>query len=169
MIITGIGARATPSDVLSQMEEIGRQLAANNYWVRSGHAQGADYAFEKGAGSHTIAYLPWAGFNSNLPLLGHSEVITSRKDREALVRGLHPNPDALSGGAWALMQRNTAQVLGLDLDTPSDFVVCWTEDGGPSGGTGMAIRLAERRDIPVINMFHEEWNSAEKVLARILS
>lgn len=172
MIVTGIGSRETPDNILQEMEKIGKQLADNGYYVRSGHAQGADYAFEIGAKDKCIAYLPWPNFNKNLPYLGRVAVVSeerkSHSKRVELVRNIHPNPDALSGGAWALMERNTCQVLGLDLDSPSDIVVCWTHDGKASGGTGMAIRLAERRGIPVLNMHSEKWNIAEKVLEEIL-
>lgn len=52
------------------------------------------------------------------------------------------------------MRRNGCQVLGLELDKPSNMVICYTPDGLPSGGTGQAIRIAESYRIPVINLFH---------------
>ena len=34
------------------------------------------------------------------------------------------------------------QVLGVSLDSPAEFVLCWTADGEASGGTGQALRIA---------------------------
>ena len=34
------------------------------------------------------------------------------------------------------------QVLGLDLKTPSKFLICWTPEGKEKGGTATAIKLA---------------------------
>lgn len=50
------------------------------------------------------------------------------------------------------MARNSYQILGPDLRTPADFVVCWTPDGSETedqrtpltGRTGQAIALADR-------------------------
>jgi hypothetical protein len=58
------------------------------------------------------------------------------------------------------MARNSHQILGVGLNDPVAFVICWTPDGaeherecGPkTGGTGQAIRLASRRGIPVVNL-----------------
>jgi len=41
MIVTGIGSRETPDNILQEMEKIGKQLADNGYYVRSGHAHGS--------------------------------------------------------------------------------------------------------------------------------
>ena len=49
------------------------------------------------------------------------------------------------------MARNTYQVLGLDLMSPVDFVICWTPLGRDDGGTGQAIRIANAHNIPVYN------------------
>lgn len=65
-IIAGIGSRETPSTILDAMTFIGLWCRENNIWVRSGHAQGADWAFECGAQENCIAYLPWKGFNTEL-------------------------------------------------------------------------------------------------------
>jgi hypothetical protein len=74
---------------------------------------------------------------------------------------LHPNWGALKQAAKKLMARNSRQILGLNLDNPVKFVLCWTPDGcehgstrsRKTGGTGQAITLASiRYDIPVFNM-----------------
>lgn len=53
-------------------------------------------------------------------------------------------------------------MLGQHLDTPSDFVLCYTPDGARieaertrrTGGTGQAIALASRWGVPVFNLYH---------------
>lgn len=44
-------------------------------------------------------------------------------------------------------------MLGADLHSPSKFIVCWTRDGGATGGTGQALRIADHYEIPVFNLF----------------
>ena len=64
---------------------------------------------------------------------------------------LHPAWERCSPAVRKLHARNAA-VLGLTLDRPVDAVVCWTARGCIEGGTGMAIRIAEARGIPVLNL-----------------
>lgn len=50
------------------------------------------------------------------------------------------------------MSRNSYQVLEKDLNTPVEFVLCWTKDGKASGGTGQAMRIAKDKNIPIFNL-----------------
>lgn len=151
---TGIGSRSTPEYVLLQMERCGRLLAELGYTLRSGGADGADKAFEKGAnaaGGATEIYLPWRNFN------GHkSNLCTISKEATALAATIHPAWDRCSQGAKALHARNCYQVLGADLNAPSEFLVCWTPDGIAQGGTATAINLAIKHGIKVINLGKEK-------------
>jgi hypothetical protein len=52
-------------------------------------------------------------------------------------------------------------VLGQNLDSPSLFLVCWTEGGAEVGGTRTAIIAAKENDIPVFNLAHDD--SAKKL------
>jgi hypothetical protein len=47
-------------------------------------------------------------------------------------------------------------ILGKNLDEPVKFVVCWTPGGKVVGGTGVAIQIAHKNNIPVINLFKDE-------------
>lgn len=76
---------------------------------------------------------------------------------------LHKKWENCSQVALDLHNRNVFQVLGLDLQTPSEFVLCWTPNGektyaetGPlTGGTGTAINTAAINNIPVFNLANE--------------
>lgn len=154
---SGIGSRQTPDDVLELMERIARKLAAEGWTLRSGHAEGADYAFEKGASGKAEIFLPWATFNSHLPVFGLRHDRPSR-DAAAVARDLHPAWESLSDGGRILQARNAHQILGRELNDPVSFVICWTPDGATTetdrrtGGTGGAIRLAAYRGITVFNL-----------------
>ena len=155
---TGIGSRKTPPDVEKTMKVIGFKLAQTGFVLRSGGAQGADSAFEEGcnvaSGAKEI-WLPWNGYDGRY----EQRYLPSPKAYE-LAATLHPVWDQLSPGARSLHARNTHQVLGEDLRTPSLFTVCWTPDGAESlerlssrtGGTSTAIKLSILNKIPVFNI-----------------
>ena len=139
----GIGSRQTPMEILKLMTATARKLEAHGYVLRTGGAEGADTAFALGAKNVEI-YRP------------------EQADGEALslASTLHPAWGRCSDYARRLHARNCYQVLGRDLRTPSEFVICWTPDSCVSaatrsihtGGTATAIVLAERSGIRVYNL-----------------
>lgn len=149
MIYTGIGARSTPKEVLNAFEYLGEELAKRNIILRSGGAEGADSAFEKGCdkinGPKEI-YLPWKNFNEKKDGIYQYEFC---EKAFSLAKQYHPNFDLLSKGGKALMARNSYQVLGLDLETPTNFIICYTENGKGQGGTGQALRIAKEYGIKI--------------------
>ena len=160
---TGIGSRTTPEDILVKIDCYAMLFAMAKKWtLRSGGADGADAAFEKGCtdvkGRKEI-YLPWRGFNGNAsPLFDIPDAAFE------LSAKYHPAWNRLTTPVKRLMARNAQQVLGENLDTPSTFVVCWTPDGctnhasrtQATGGTGQAISIASEHGIPVINLQTED-------------
>ena len=137
MFYAGIGSRKTPLGIQEQMTVFARVMNKEGYTLRSGGADGADMAFEKGAGGNCEIYLPWKGFNGNpSPLWPPSP--------EAFIMGKHYHKgwNNLSEDGKKYHARNCHQILGQDLKTPVEFVACWTKDGKASGGTGQAIRIA---------------------------
>lgn len=136
----GIGSRQTPEFTLEQMRNIAWRMADLGYILRSGGAKGADSAFSSMADSKEI-FLP----TDHIPLW--TEIFTNF---------FHPNPKALkSGYTRNLMNRNALQILGIDGNTPVEFVVCWTVNGEKKGGTSQAIRIAEYYNIPVFNLYYK--------------
>lgn len=161
MYYAGIGSRQTPEAILQVFEQIGEGFAQKGLTLRSGRADGADSYFETGArraGGDCEIFLPWASFQKNSPLGAYPGIVFSSLSKEQTqaainsVRHFHPCPQNLSQGALKLMARNYCQLFGTSPDSEaSAFVVCYTNDGKASGGTGQAIRMAEAADIPVLN------------------
>ncbi len=163
---TGIGARKTPGKMvdfheISPMARLrlwGYNLAILGFTLRSGAADGADYAFENGCdigkGDKEI-YLPWLAFNG------------SESDLYYIPPEAFEIAGDIYGATWRyqkqatrkFMARNMMQVMGLGLDEPSKFILCWTPDGcntkatrtKDTGGTGQAIAYADEMDIPIFN------------------
>ena len=74
--------------------------------------------------------------------------------KEALAHAklYHPNWSSLNEHSTKLMGRNSQIVMGEILDSPSEFVVCWTPGGKIVGGTGQSIRIANDLGIRVFNL-----------------
>ena len=154
----GIGSRVTPEVIMDDMEQFA--FIASKYLIlRSGSAPGADSAFEKGCskgGGAMEIFLPWKNFSGNT-----STYFEPSKDAFEIASGIIPHFKYVSRPVKLLFARNMHQILGENLDTPVDFVLCWTEDGAETeeqyspkttGGTGVAIVLASKLDIPVYNL-----------------
>lgn len=150
----GIGSRQTPKNILAQMTELAK-LLSNEYILRSGHADGADQAFEAGAELAEI-WLPWKSFNAHIKNPLHIYRTINSSDKEAYDSlKFHPAGNNLKESICALMARNYRQVIGRDSPN-SKFVICWTSDGGPTGGTGQALRIAAHHNIPIYNLYFKD-------------
>lgn len=143
MKYAGIGSRETPEYHLGMMRAIGVSLASLGFILRSGRARGADQAFERGArhgGGICEIYEP----RRDLP--------SKWFDHAAM---FHPAWRKCSEIAKILHARNSAIMLGPELNDPVKFVSCYTVNGLASGGTGQALRIAEYMKIPVFNLFND--------------
>jgi hypothetical protein len=164
----GIGSRETPENVLLLMKDIAAFLAKDNFVLRSGHAEGADYYFELGAiseGGGMEIIIPWDGFNKNNPAYhnpqkGYYAMDSFSSEIQKIsmdyVYKYHPNPHRLSRPMVKLMQRNSLQVLGLDMNTPVKFVIAYTKNGEGGGGTGQAIRIARSNNLPIWDLGNDD-------------
>ena len=122
-------------------------LREMGFVLRSGGADGADSWFEAGAGSDSEIYLPWPGYN------GHPSGLSHVCDRALeIARSHHPAWRRCSPAGRKLLGRNCYQILGPDLESPSEFVICWTPEGKITGGTGQALRVAQAHGIPIFNL-----------------
>src|SRR5277367_3304536 len=125
----GIGSRETSQEVKWQIHAIALYLADDGWTLRSGGADGADIAFEYGAGDGLKEiFLPWKGFNNN-----RSSLYDIPDKAYEISAQHHPRWQYLKAPVKKLMARNAQQVLGKNLDSPVEFVICWTPDGCTKG------------------------------------
>jgi hypothetical protein len=148
----GIGSRKTPRPVIALIERMAKAMADDRWVLRTGHAPGADQAFERGAGHRAEVYLPWPKFEQTAPLLARTVVDSPTREAMEISATFHPAWEHLTRGARMLHARNAHQVLGLYLNDPVAQVLCWTPDGKGDGGTGQAIRIAEAYGVPVFDL-----------------
>jgi len=141
-LYAGIGARATPDFVLTQMCIISAALETEGYILRSGGAKGADSAFECGVD------------NDRKQIFRAQDCTDYAMD---VAEEYHPNWGACSDYVRKLHGRNAMILLGQELNDPVDFVVCWTPQGEITGGTGQSVRMAHGFHIPVYNLALEGW------------
>lgn len=181
---SGIGSRETPEEIYTLMVEIAYKLASLGYTLRSGGAEGADQAFEEGwwayhterdaadpAKPRAEIYLPWNGFedrhhggaDGGYIQISDKELL---EDAMGVASVIHPGWNAkkrdgtpvLSRGAKGMHARNCFQVLGRNLESPSDFLICWAPwgpDGHAKGGTRTAWVLAKNNNIPCFNLYDD--------------
>jgi hypothetical protein len=154
----GIGSRETPKDVCQLMANIASALEMCGGLLRSGAAEGADEAFEAGVANPSDAeiYLPFEKFRDHPSKLWLPDPIP---EKVAIIgKQFHPRWDTLDPRSKQMIARDGQQALGQFMNTPVDFVICWTPDGATrkttsaTGGTGQVIRIAAAYKIPVFNL-----------------
>jgi len=141
---TGVGSRKTPIEIQRLMYRVACKLRRLGYTLRSGGALGADTAFETGAGKAKCIFYANQANDASMEI----------------ARRHHPAWNRCSPYARRLHARNAFQVLGHNLDSPSNFLICWTPDGAwnddmrsiQTGGTGTAISIADTYNVPVFNL-----------------
>ena len=149
----GIGARATPPQVLDSMTRLAKTLANDGWHLHSGGAKGADTAFATGTPlNQREIYRPPTRNKANLDA---STVVLTPEQNERCTKfaaSLHPAWDRCEPYTRLLHARNAAIILGPNLDTPVSAVLCWTPGAQLTGGTAMAMRMAKHHNIPIFNL-----------------
>ncbi len=162
LYFAGIGSRGVPDNIFKLMQDISEYLGSLGYVLRSGKAIGSDTAFEIPYdlnGYRKEIWLPWIGFNKHKGVGYYPNENHFKQGPK-----IHPLWEKLPRYMKFLHARNVGQILGTDLNTPVEFVVCWTPDGCEShetrtkvtGGTGTAITVASFNNIPVFNLKNED-------------
>jgi hypothetical protein len=144
---TGVGSRKTPKNILRIMVKLAERLSTEHWILRSGGAKGADSAFEAGSAFSEIYY-------ANNATQAAMEI----------ARKFHPAWNKCSDYAKRLHGRNAFQVLGKNLNRPSDMLICWTPDGAyrhsmrsiRTGGTGTAISIADSYSVNIFNLANSD-------------
>lgn len=156
----GIGSRKTPGSILDVMSKAAYYLAIKNWSLRSGGAQGADRAFEDAILCHDK--LPridgrkaTTGHHLTIYRSAHIKQAPENEKSEELnkiARTYNKGFDSKPLYVQGLLVRNVQIILGHYANNPVKFVVCWTPNAQPVGGTGMGIRIAEAHNIQVHNL-----------------
>lgn len=147
MIYAGIGSRETPKDILDLMYLIGYFMALEGHECATGACIGPDQAFANGAiaaGGIVHINLPWWSYEQawvkSLPQNKVSIRVINDTDVAAYqsVDTFHPAPQRLKQSVRKLHARNY-----LILQT-TQKVICYTNKGLVTGGTGQGIRIAKQ-------------------------
>ena len=89
-------------------------------------------------------------------------------ETERIASEVHPAWDRCNEWARGMHSRNCHQILGYDLQSPVEAVICWTPDGKIQGGTATAIRIAMKYDIPVFNLGTKDKESVLQSIKKFL-
>lgn len=141
----GIGSRETPDPILNIMRKFAVGCGRNSsYCLRSGHAKGADRAFEDGCDS----------------VNGKKEIFTAKSnipnDAFVIAETFHPAWQNCDHFVRKLHARNGMIILGEDLKTPIDFCIAYAPGDLEWGGTSQALRICKHYGIPYYNLFKSE-------------
>lgn len=182
-IYAGVGSRKTPIEVQILMNKLAEFLDKKGYSLNSGNALGADKAFqgavqpwEKEESGKVTRWSTYQYKPSRMNIFRASDATDRCRE---IAKQVHPNSN-IKGYVLDLHARNLLQVFGENLDTPIDFLICWTplnkngevvthhdQRDSTTGGTGQAISYASLRGIPVINMIHEDWRNKLTFILRL--
>lgn len=146
-IFTGVGSRVITGNIFNLLCHIGLLLKDNGWICRTGTAKGSDAAFR----------VSYENKFSNLEVYKPEDIINNKYGNadlaKRIVRNYHPCYDRIQCEfSQALLARNVYQVLGSDLNTPSEIVFCYTDNGETVGGTSIAIKIAQHYGIPIVNL-----------------
>lgn len=138
----GIGSRNTPDHIQNIMTRLATKLEQEGWILRSGGAEGADSAFERGVmrpQANAEIYLPWYKFpakpkdprvqpriaGSQPQFINYQTLPTAQAARQTVPIY---NDSYVGRQDWwfDLMARNAMQILGSDLNTPSKMVIAYT-------------------------------------------
>lgn len=159
----GIGSRDTPDELETVIRDVALVCNEQGYVLRSGGAPGADTMFEKYAAAAEI-YLPKPGWRGHM-----SSLHTPSPEAREIAARHHPAWHRCNEFARKLHARNSHQILGENLDSPVDFVVCWTPGGQEIGGTSQALRVARHYGIWIENLWPEKTQQNWIAMARKLT
>lgn len=154
-IATLVGTRSPPNDISHLANTIGSILSNNGCINRTGGAIGMDSDFAK---LYNISLIE--NYRHKSDQIGCINVFELDNIDIAieLISQIVPHYDFLSEEDKQLHIRNCYQVLGKDLKTPSDVLICYCKviGGKPIGGTATAITLARKHNIKIYNLYFEK-------------
>jgi hypothetical protein len=132
--------------------------------MRSGAADGADRAFEKGVKKSRNKEIYRPSYDANKALPAGYLVIGGKKEAEARAIAAAVTTDfgKLDQFGQDLHTRNAFQVLGRDPTRPSEFVLAITKAGNDARvrGTRATMAIAAANGIPVYDLAQREQRTA---------
>lgn len=148
-IYSGVGSRCVNRIMYDSIVEIARYMDDKGWRLRTGDAIGCDEAFRSGARNKDVYISKPENYDNY-----------SWDKATDIARKYHPKFDELHDMAKVYHIRNSFQILGDDLESPSDLVICYTKDGAVSdedrsirtGGTGQVISIADDYDVNIVNL-----------------
>jgi hypothetical protein len=166
ILYAGIGSRMTPYIITTEMIILGKYMAFKKYLLRTGGALGADAAFIRGC--NLIDNKLKEIYYPNDVFCYNNEIIENAKNI-AKYYHKHDRWWTIPGHTKRCLIRNVFILLGIKLDSPVDFVICWdAPDTRSYGRTKHFIRMAESWKIPIINMKTPKLETAKNVYSYIL-
>ncbi len=108
-------------------------------------------------------YLPWYKYGSDEKLRRSAVLKQPSKTAYEIATKYSRVFDSLKPVVRAFIARDVHVVLGLDCNTPIDFLLCYSDDGAETkqevsaktGNIGNYIRLCDECNIPVFNLRKE--------------
>lgn len=134
ILYAGIGSREVPEYYYKLIRTLSEALDPTHF-LRSGGARGCDRAFANGS--------------------THKDIIRpddATPEAIAYAAQFRSNFDTYTPEVQQLFGRNAMIILGRDLRTPVSRVICWTPEALLAGGTGHALRIAQKNNIPITNL-----------------
>ena len=149
MIATLVGSRNITPYISNLCNIIGERLSDSGFIARSGGASGCDTEFLRYyKKEQTEVYVPWKGFGEGISL--------DELDKESAIEILKTIVDIsdLKESVIKLYTRNVFQVLGRDLNNPSDVLLYYAPviNSVPVGGTRIAYLIARKYNVECIHI-----------------
>lgn len=139
-----------PEDVMAELTAIAEELLQEKYIMRLDGNPGACEAFLNACEyeEDMELYIPWENFNDHET--GHHKVTAG-----ALEQAFLHHPDWTQVGdedARLEIGRYSYLILGKDLKSPCDFLICYSDQGkAESDDIAQVIRIADSNLIPVFD------------------
>lgn len=182
---TVIGSRETPDEVYKLTVSFVNILVELGYAIYSGGCPlGMDHAALKGAYRHKTSdksrnriYISWQGmaglYHDPANGIYNAQLFDNYEQAGEMALATRGSFERLGKHGICHVTRNMYQPLGDDLNTPTDFVLCWAPPSGKKGyvkgGTATAVKVAIQRNIPVFNLYYSDVCSrVEAFVANVL-
>lgn len=160
-----VGDQTCPSRYYDIITKITRYFESDGYVVRTRGSKGFDEVVDESVERKEL-FVPWRGFEGRT-----TNTYNPSQDVFDKAAEFHPRWYKLNNRVRRIMASATACVLGPDLKSRSEFVICWTPDAEQGGGTGQSIRVASYYGIPVFDLagmpYDELKNGVDNYLEKL--